>query len=96
MRQLPFKFGKVASDDRCIESSEDRFLRLTIEQEAECRVQEALRFVLAIGQPQVRRAGDPDTMSCFASFLMDDHFEFERVSLTYAPDIDNVSLLALS
>jgi len=25
---------------------------------------------------------------------MDDHFEFERVALTYAPDIDNVSLLA--
>ena len=30
-----------------------------------------------------------DTMSCFASSLTDDQFEFERVSRSYAPDIDN-------
>jgi hypothetical protein len=33
-------------------------------------------------------------MSCFASFLTDDHFKFERISLTYTPDIDNVPLLS--
>ena len=33
-------------------------------------------------------------MSCFTTFLTDDHFKFERVSLTYTPNIDNVCLLS--
>jgi hypothetical protein len=47
--------------------------------------QKALGCVLASRQPLV--PGHTDTMSCSASSLTDDHFEFERVSLSYAPSI---------
>jgi hypothetical protein len=45
------------------------------------RVEEVLRCVLASGQPSVHLAGHPDTMSCFAVLLTDNHFEFEGVSI---------------
>src|SRR5262245_34136131 len=94
MRQLSLELGEVAGNLRHVEAPENRFLRLTIEQEPEGCFEAALRCVFACRQPLAHRSRHRDVVTSLALSLGDDHIENEGVARSSEPDLDHVALLA--
>src|SRR5262249_53109318 len=92
-RHLALELAEVARDLRHIEASENRFLRLTVEQEPEGCLEAALRRVLARSQPLARLSRHRDVVTGLALSLGHDHLEHERIALAGEPDLDHVDLL---
>ena len=85
-RALTLEFGEVARDHRGVEASENRLLRLAIEQEAEGRLETAFRRMLAGCQPLAHLSRHRHAVTGFTASFTDDHLEIQRVALGNAPD----------
>src|SRR5262247_4321163 len=94
MRQLSLELGEVAGNLRHVEASENRFLRLTIEQEPEGCFETALRRVFARRQPLAHFSRHRNVVASLALSLGDDHIENEGIARSSEPDLDHVALLA--
>src|SRR6516165_5923993 len=93
MWHFSLELGEVARDRRHVEASENRFLRLTVEQEPEGRFETALRRVLARRQPLAHLSRHRDVVMGLALSFSDDHLENERVVLGSASNLDHVDFL---
>src|SRR5260370_32202241 len=89
-RQLWLEFGEVARDHRRVEASENRLLRLAVEQEAEGRLETAIRRMLPGCQPLAHLSRHRHVVTGLTRSFTDDHLEIERVALGNAPDLDHV------
>src|SRR5262249_55406420 len=85
---------EVPRNLRHVEASENRFLRLTIEQEPEGCFEATLRRVFARRQPFAQLSRHRDVVTRLALSLGDDHIESEGIALGGEPDLDHVALLA--
>src|SRR5262249_42538303 len=91
-RQLALEFGEVARDHRHVEAPEDRLLRLAVEQEAERRLDAALRRMLAAGEPLEGLLPHRDAVTRLPLALGDQPLKFERLARADAPNLDHVDL----
>ena len=94
MGHLSLELGEVTRDRRHVEASEDRFLRLTVEQEPEGCFEAALRRVFACRQPLAHLSRHRDVVPSLAISLADDHIENEGLALAGEPDLDHVAFLS--
>src|SRR5262245_39084903 len=94
VRHLSLELWEVPRNLRHVEASENRFLRLTIEQEPEGCFEAALRRVFARRQPFAQLSRHRDVVTRLALSLGDDHIESEGIALGGEPDLDHVALLA--
>src|SRR5262245_39961155 len=93
-RHLPFELGEIARDRRDVEASQNRFLRLAVEQKPECRFQTALRRMLARGQAFAHLLRHRDVVMCLTVSFADDHLKAGRRGFRGASDVDHAGLLA--
>ncbi len=89
-RQLALEIWEIAGDHRDVEATEDGFLRLAVEQEAESRLDAALRRVPA-GQPLTGLARHRDMVMSLAPAFPHDDLEGERVGVARLTDFDHGS-----
>src|SRR5690349_7354787 len=90
---LPLELGEVAREGRHVETPEDRFLGLAVEQETEGRLETAFGRMLPRRQPLAHLSRHGDVVMSLALSFADDHLENERVVLGSAPDLNHVDLL---
>ena len=93
-RYFPIEFGEIARDHRQVEASENRLLRLAVEQEAERRLDKTLGRVLPACQPIARLARHRDVVTGLTPSFTDDNLEIERVVLCNSPDFNHVDHLS--
>src|SRR6516165_11378333 len=90
---LPLELGEVARDRRHVETPEDRFLGLAVEQETEGRLEAAFGRMPPRRQPLAHLSRHSDVVTSLALSFADDHLENERVVRGSAPDLNHVDLL---
>ena len=84
----------LARDLRHVEASQNRFLRLTVEQEQEGCFEAALGRVLARRQPFAHLSRHRDVVTSLGLSLGDDHIEDEGIAFGSEPDLDHGAILA--